>query len=186
MKRSFILCELERIKVELLTDLIETGAGGTSACMLGDPDGYQCNGKVIDENGSKVWCENVRRKSNLDFSRNVTLFTLNHGEVGIVLLDWRCDKCMYINRYYGFSHRIFPASAGIAYTIEVMYSWVQEMCLHTISFRSVYQSFRLVRFSTSYERRFDTGRLKVLKLQHRSNRWVGNDEVRSFIQSIDV
>lgn len=64
-KGSLILCESEMKKVELLTALIETEDGGTSSLMFGDPDGYHCNGIIIEDDGRKVRCKKVRVKSNL-------------------------------------------------------------------------------------------------------------------------
>lgn len=99
VKRSFLLCEKERRNSELLSDLIETEVAGNGSLMFGDPDGTPCQGIYIDGNGRRKKCAKVRRKPLDDQPRRVTLFTIVHGDISILVLDWMCPVCTFINRY---------------------------------------------------------------------------------------
>lgn len=137
IRRSLFLCERKRRKAELLADLVETETSGTGELLFVDEEGTLGNGIVVDKDGMGQHCKNVRKKSGPDLARNVTLFTLNHGEFGTVVLDWGCSSCSYLNRYSGSSHGIFPDASGTACTVELMYTWIEEIWLNTRSFRLV-------------------------------------------------
>lgn len=80
--------------------------------MFGDVEGSPCGGIILGPNGNEFKCEGSRRKTRDDIARRSTLFTLNHGEVGVMLLDCRCPICTYLNRCKGTTHGIFPVAHG--------------------------------------------------------------------------
>lgn len=66
-------------------------------------------------------CTEERKESSDDLPRSVTLFTLNHSDVSIVVLDWVCRSYDYMNTYRGVHHGIYPERFGTAYTVELIY-----------------------------------------------------------------
>lgn len=60
------------------------------------------------------------------------------------------------------------------------------MCNNARSFRSVYTTTNKLNHTPSYNRRYDSERVSKLEALHKSNRRVGNDAVRRFIQLIDL
>lgn len=60
------------------------------------------------------------------------------------------------------------------------------MCSNTNSFRAVYETTSRLKFTASYRRKFDAGRLTVLTVIHKSNRRNANDAIRIFIMSVDL
>lgn len=85
--------------------------------MFGDDDGIPCHGILKESDDTHVKCNGTRKKSQDDIARRTTLFTLNHGEVGIVLLECKCSICSYLNRYRGYGHGIFSSARGTAYEV---------------------------------------------------------------------
>lgn len=109
------------------------------------------------------------------------MFTLGHGEFTVLLMDWIWRLCSYENHHSEESHVIFPAARGVAYTMELMYWWICEMCRNTRSFPALYQRTRKLLQTCSYNRRFRTGRLHMVNASHRANRRIANYAVRNFI-----
>lgn len=103
------MCEREKVLSEKLTNLAEEEAAGNGSLMVGDPDGTLCGGIYQCSDGSEKRCNAKRQQRNTDVPRRTTLFTLNHGAVSIVILDWDCFRCGYRNLYRGTEHGIFPA-----------------------------------------------------------------------------
>lgn len=186
MKRSFIFCHSERRKAEVVTDLIERYSLDDGALLFCDPDGTPCRGIVLDRNGRRVSCSGIRVRSPRDKPRKTSLFTVNHGSVTIVFVDWTCKSCKFLNRYQGNVHGIFPAAAGICYTVELLYLWVSDMCSGTSSFRSVYRSTRSHQYTPSYSRRYETGTMSKWNGIYKGNRRYANDAVRHFINLMDL
>lgn len=180
------MCESEQQLAVQLTELIENNAAGGGSLLFGDPEGTVCEGVIKESRGKEKSCDGVRVRSSKDIPRKVTLYTLNHDDVTVVVRDWIFDKCGQLNVYRGTSHGIYPSEVGIAYTTELMYWWVHDMCMSTKSFRSVYGTTRKLQDAASYNRRFETGRVKNLMGTRKHNRRNANTAIRTFIKSIDV
>lgn len=176
-KRSFMMCDSEKKLAELLTNLIEPHAEGRGYLVFGDPDGTQCLRMSRTRRGVAKRCVAVRVKSTDDVPRTITLFTLNHDDVSVVLLDWVCPTCGHLKLYQGAHHGIFPTEYGVGYTVELMYWWVHEMCLGSKSFRTVYGSSRKLQLTASYRRRFETGRVQKLPGARMHNRRNANTTI---------
>lgn len=101
-------------------------------------------------------------------------------------MDWVCEACKYENPYLGYAQGIFPSSAGLAFTTELIYYWISEICNNTRSFRSVYMTTNKLHHTLTYNLRYDSGRMSKLGGWQKSNRRVGNDAVRRFIKLIDL
>lgn len=185
-KRSFMYCAGERGKMLRLTDLIESLEPSSGALLFCDPNETKCGGITERGRGNRVKCNGTRKHSRRDTSRRCMLETLNHGSVGIIVVDWECSECQYENRYVGYSHGIFSASAGVSYTAEIIYFWISEMCNGTRAFRSVYNTTNKLHHSTSYSRRYVCERMWKIDGWHNRNRRLGNDAVRQFIRLIDL
>lgn len=185
-RSSFFLCEEETKKTEKLTDFIETEVAEGGALTFGDPEGQRCGGICMDGNGNEARCEEGRKDYNNDVSRKMKLFTLNHGQFTILVLDWVCTSFGNLNLFRGESHGIYPAAFGVAYTVELMHFWIDEMCSNTRSFRDLYQTTAKLHRTASYMRRFNTDRLTTLRLSHRPNRRTDNYAIRQFIMDIEV
>lgn len=186
MKRSFYICRREKELAEKLCDLVEREIAGNGCLMFGDPDGtlcgglYKCGQRLLRRFSGK------RKQTISDIPRRVTLFTLNHGDISVILLDWDCSRCGFRNLYRVVHHGIFPARYCVAFTVELLYWWLHEMCSNTNSFRAVYETVTKLRCSPTFNCRFISGRLRKLQSTHKPNRRVANDAMRKFINSIDV
>lgn len=175
----------ERRKVEQLVDLIETETAGRGALMFGDEDGTTCDGIVLGENGGGMKCDGRRKKSQEDIAQKETVFTLNNGKVRVVLLDWKCPRCTFWNRYKVVKYGIIAASSGTAYTVELMYWWFHDMCSKTQSFRFRYSTTKQLQSSKSYTTQFETNRLYTQAAWNRGNRRTANAAIRNFIHTIN-
>lgn len=186
VKRSLMLCGKERENSDHLTKLLETGIAGNGTLLFCDPDGIQCRGILMYRKGNRKPCEQKRKKNREDKARRINLLPLNHGDLVIVVTDLICPMCQHVNRFKGTNHGIFPSTFGTAYTVELSYWWITEMCATTNSFRSVYESSRKLTCTPSYKSRIVSGRLKTLESMHKSSRRHANDTIREFIQCIDL
>lgn len=122
-KRSFMMCRSEQRLAQLLSDLIETHTAGSGSLMFGDPEGIVCEGVSRGSDGVDVCCDGSRVKRCRDVPRRVTLYTLNHDDITVVLRDWIFETCGHYNVYRGAARGIYPSEAGIAYSVELMYTW---------------------------------------------------------------
>lgn len=138
--RSFMFCRSERRKAESLCDLIETVEGYSGVLLFADPNGQQCTAKLSGTTSGRQRCFGKRKQSDADKPRKVSLITLTHGSVGILVTDCICTECGKLNYYNGYGHGLFPAISGIAFTVELIYYWISEMCGSTRAFRSVYST----------------------------------------------
>lgn len=127
VNRAFFMCNSEVEIAEHLCDLIEKEIAENGSLLSGDPDGSNCRGNMKKADGTVEACVAKRRHGEADILRKSTLFTLNHGAIGVVLLDWEYSVCRYVNTDIGHTHGIFPARAGTAYIIELLYWWLHEI-----------------------------------------------------------
>lgn len=87
---------------------------------------------------------------------------------------------------YPYSHGIFPATSCLAFSVELIYHWITEICASTRAFRSAYSSTNKLQFTPGYTRRYATGRMAKVNGWHKANRRNSNDAVRRFIVLIDI
>lgn len=186
MNRTFMFCASEREKAAILSDLIEQHDAQRGTLLFADADGTPCRGVVRDRRGRRVRCPCTRVQDDNDKPRKATLFTVNQGAITILVIDWICASCQFVNRYQGNEHGLFPAAAGTVYSVELMYLWVSEMCGGTRAFRSVYKTTRSVQLMPSYARRYETSIMKKWEGCFEGNRRNANKAVRLFINLMDL
>lgn len=105
-KRSLFMCESEQKLAVQLTELFESNDIGRGSLMFGDPEGVVCEGVIKGRCGEEHCCDAVTVRSCRGILREVTIYTLNHDYVTIVVRDWICDKCGQLKVYRGTSHGI--------------------------------------------------------------------------------
>lgn len=156
------MCRAERAMAKQLTDCIETWDRRKDGLRFVDPYGSLCSGIVGREEGRDINCYATKGTSARILPRKVTLFTLNHDLISVVLNDLVCPSCGFENRYSGESHGIFPAAKHRAFTVELLYFWMHESMGRGLSFRSIFELTCNLHNSCSYRRRIDTTRLDML------------------------
>lgn len=169
-----------------LTDLIGEWDRSKGGLCFEDPEGWICAGTVRGANGDEVICDATNEQSTRVLPRKVTLYTLNHDVLSVVLKDWVCRKCGFENRYTGEAHGIFPAAKFRAYTVELLYFWMHECLGRGISFRSMFELTSNLQSTRSYRRKVEMGRLGLLALEFKRNRRLSNETIRKFCENIDV
>lgn len=118
--------------------------------------------------------------------RKVTVLTLNHDMLCVVLNDWVCSRCGYENRYTGEAHGLYPAAKCRAFTVELMYFFMHECMNEGISFRAMFDLIFNVKKTASYLRKIETKKLDALAPEFRRDRRLSNDAVRIFCEHIDL
>lgn len=165
--------------------MIEGEAAGDGSLVFWGPDGTSCDGIYRCTDGTFKACGAKLRQMNSNEPRRVTLYTINHGPISIMQLDWLCGRCGFRNVYRINMNGIFSSRYGVPY-VELMYWWRHEMCANTNSFRAVYDSVTKLYCYDSYNYRSNTGRLAKLRVAHTPNRRIGNEAMRKFISAIDI
>lgn len=184
--RPLYMCPAEERMTEKLTDFIEEWGRRRGGLSFVDPDGWPCVGKVRDAEGNETLCLWCKDSSVRILPRKVTLFTLNHDLLIVVLKDWVCTRCGFENRYNGESHGIYPAAKHRAFTVEIMYFWLHECINGGSSFRTIFELTHNLQNSRSYRRKLDTHRLDVLSPEFRRDRRLANTALRVFVQHLDL
>jgi len=117
----------------------------------------QCKGtyseKYYDYYGTCKFCSYERGLEFLPPSltnwRQTKLFTLSHQIQVVEVEDWKCPSCTKLVRFCGFARAIFPVRKTYAFTYELMYYFVNNVCRLGISFRAQYDSFHMAQVSQS-------------------------------------
>ena len=135
-------------------------------------------------------CGNPNNGENHDgYSRNVSLFTLNHGTHRVKVYDWWCPVCEETRRFSGRGTGLFPVTHNSAFTTELMYIWLEMTCFQGYSFRNAYRTTRAFQRTAS--------KILMLKRQRHdfdeesnktreANRRRANDALREFMKLLDT
>lgn len=86
--RLLYMCRSEQRLTEKLTDSIETWDRENGGISFFETDGTLCRGTVLDDDGNKISCKKMKISSVRTFTRKVTLMTLNHDLLSVVLNHW--------------------------------------------------------------------------------------------------
>lgn len=160
--RPIYMCNAEKKFSAQLADLIEKWDRLNGGLRFMDPDGWLCGGKIREGDGSIINCTGTKGAHARKLPRKVTLFTLNHGLLSIVVRDWVCASCEFENRYTGETHGIYPGAKHRVFTVELLYFWMNEGIGGGMSFRAIFELTNNLHLSSTYRRRIETGRLDLL------------------------
>lgn len=185
-KRPLYMFPAERRTTAQLIDRMETWRMEQEIICFSDLYGWLCAGKVLDDEGNEVDCSGTKEEGRKQLPRKVTLFTLNHDLLIIVLNDWRCCKCGYENRYNGDAHGIYPAARHREFTIEVLYLWMYDSMQRGISLRSMFELLYNLQNSISYRRKLEASRIDILAPEWKRDRRLAKDANRKFCLNIDL
>lgn len=183
-RRPLFMCPSERLIALQLTEQIESWNRTDGGLCYVDPDGWYCGGKIKDGKGAISKCTATKTVNCTRYPRKITVFTLNHDLLSIVVTDWVCSKCRFENRFSGEAHGIFPASKHRAFTVELLYFWLHESTGRGISFRSIFELTSNLQNTPSYRRRIDCGILDVLAPEFERDRRLANKALRVFCRNI--
>jgi len=81
--------------------------------------------------------------------RRTKLFTLCQRIQVITVEDWTCPSCFKLVRFCGTARAIFPVRKTYAFTYELLYYFVNNVCRLGISFRAQYDSYHMAQVSQS-------------------------------------
>ena len=123
--------------------------------------------------------------------RATRLYTLNHCIRIIEVEDWTCPSCKSIVYFTGVGQAIFPVRKTFAYTYELLYFFVHNVCRLGISFRTQYDSYHMMQISQSAKVRFDSvygnhGNVYIILDDSKSGRRRCAEAFRLFLPCIDV
>lgn len=184
--RPIYKCPSEIRITQQLTDHLETWERKNGGLCFTDPEGSVCMGTVLDFNGREKTCEATKHDGCRIFPRKVTLYTLNHDLLSVVLKDWSCTTCGFENRYTGDWHGLYPATKHRAFTVELMYFWIHQSMGRGISFRAIFDLTVDLHITASYRRRLFTKQLDSLAPEFKGDRRLGNTPIRQFCNHIDL
>lgn len=85
--RPFFMCPSEEKLTEQLTDLIEEWDRRRGGLSFVEPEGWPCRGKIRRADGYEEPCVRCKDGSERILPRKVTLFTLNHSLMSVVIND---------------------------------------------------------------------------------------------------
>lgn len=154
--RPLYMCPAETKITEQLTDWIETWDRNNGGIRFVDPDGSLCGGTVMNGEGEETECSSEKDEKSRLLPRKVTLFTLNHGLINIVIVDWVCMNCTFENRYCGEVHGLYAAAKHRCFTVELLYFWLHESIARGMSFRSIFDLTSNLHDTGSYRRKNST------------------------------
>lgn len=184
--RPLYMCPAEMRLAEQLTDHIEEWRRQYGVLCFADPEGWPCGGRIRNGEGRIVKCRSSKKEGSRMLPRKITLFTLNHDLISVVVEDWVCPSCCVENRYCGEAHGIYPAAKHRAFTVEVIYFWMHEAIGKGMSFRSIFELTSNLQNTRSYRQKYENKRLDFLAPECKRDRRLANQAMGQFCSNIDL